>query len=74
MASEELRTVFYTTLAAIPAGRYSSYGEIAKLCGVHVRQVLAWLRKLPKDSDLPWYRLITSQRRVADYPGNRKQY
>ncbi|MCU7841548.1 MAG: MGMT family protein [Candidatus Thiodiazotropha sp. (ex Troendleina suluensis)] len=74
MASEELRTVFYTTLAAIPAGRYCSYGEIAKLCGVHVRQVLAWLRKLPKDSDLPWYRLITSQRRVADYPGNRKQY
>jgi len=74
MASDEMRRVFYSTLAAIPPGRYSSYGEIAKLCGVHVRQVLAWLRTLPGDSRLPWYRLITSQRKIADYPGNQRQY
>jgi methylated-DNA-protein-cysteine methyltransferase related protein len=74
MAKDELRTVFYTTLAAIPAGRYCSYGDIAKLCDVHVRQVLAWLRSLPAGSDLPWYRLITSQRRIANYPGNQKQH
>ncbi|MEL0587042.1 MAG: hypothetical protein AAES65_19500 [Candidatus Thiodiazotropha sp. (ex. Lucinoma kazani)] len=37
MASEDLGIVFYTTLAAIPVGRYSSYGEIAKLCGEHVQ-------------------------------------
>ena len=69
-----MRSVFYTTLAAIPTGRYCSYGDIAKLTGVHVRQVLAWLRKLPEGSNLPWYRLITSQRRIADYPGNHKQH
>ncbi|MCU7810536.1 MAG: MGMT family protein [Candidatus Thiodiazotropha sp. (ex Notomyrtea botanica)] len=74
MASDEMRTVFYTTLAAIPPGRYCSYGDIAKLCGVHVRQVLAWLRTLPRDSNLPWYRLMTGQRRIAEYPGNHKQF
>ncbi|MCG8016167.1 MAG: MGMT family protein [Candidatus Thiodiazotropha sp. 'RUGA'] len=74
MVSDELRQVFYTNLASIPAGRYCSYGDMASLCGVHVRQVLAWLRTLPADSDLPWYRLITGQRKIADYPGNQRQY
>ncbi len=74
MGSEEMRTVFHTNLAAIPSGRYCSYGDMAKLCGVHVRQVLAWLRKLPAGSRLPWHRLINGQRRVADYPGNQRQY
>jgi methylated-DNA-protein-cysteine methyltransferase-like protein len=74
MYSEEMRRVFHTTLASIPPGHYCSYGDIARLCGVHVRQVLAWLRKLPPGSKLPWYRLITAQRRVADYSGNQRQY
>ena len=74
MSKEELRTVFYTTLALVPQGRYCSYGDMAKLCGVHVRQILAWLRSLPKGSKLPWYRLVTSQRKVAEYPGNQRQY
>ena len=74
MATEEMRTVFYTTLAAIPPGRYCSYGDIAKLCGVHVRQVLAWLRKLPEGTNLPWHRLVNSQRKVADHPGKKVQY
>ena len=74
MSKDEARTVFYTTLASVPAGRYCSYGDMAKLCGVHVRQVLAWLRKLPRGTELPWYRLVTGQRKVADYPGNQRQY
>lgn len=69
-----MRTVFYTTLAAIPPGHYCSYGDMAKLCGVHVRQVLAWLRTLPEGSNLPWHRLVNGQRQIADYPGNQKQY
>ena len=73
MGDDGQRTVFYTTLAAIPPGRYCSYGGIAKLCGVHVRQVLAWLRQLPRGSQLPWFRLINSQRRVSDHPGSARQ-
>lgn len=68
------RTVFYQTLAGIPKGYYTSYGRLAGLCGVHVRQIQAWLRTLPKDSDLPWYRIINSQRKITEHPGAARQY
>ncbi|MFT4675433.1 MAG: methylated-DNA-protein-cysteine methyltransferase-like protein, partial [Reinekea sp.] len=35
--------IFYQTLAGVPPGHFTSYGRLADLCGVHVRQVLAWL-------------------------------
>lgn len=68
------RSVFYQTLSAIPEGHYTSYGRLADLCGVHVRQVQAWLRTLPEDSRLPWFRVINSQRKITRHPGARLQY
>lgn len=67
-------TIFFQTMAAIPEGRFTSYGAIAALCGVHVRQVQAWLRKLPKDSGLPWYRIINSQYKITPHPGSERQH
>jgi len=66
--------IFYQTLSAVPKGRYTSYGALAKLCGVHVRQVQAWLRKLPRDSGLPWFRIINSQRKITEHSGAALQY
>ncbi|WP_320822099.1 MGMT family protein [Reinekea sp.] len=66
--------IFHQTLASVPVGHYTSYGEIAGLCGVHVRQVLAWLRVLPADSELPWFRILNSQRRISEHPGATRQY
>lgn len=66
--------VFTTTLAAVPRGYYTSYGQLAALCGVHVRQVQAWLRNLPRDTALPWWRVINSQRRISHHPGASTQY
>jgi methylated-DNA-protein-cysteine methyltransferase related protein len=68
------KEVFYHTLSAIPQGRYTSYGRIAKLCGIHVRQVQAWLRTLPRDSGLPWFRIINSQRKITEHSGSARQY
>ena len=68
------RDVFYQTLAAIPPGHYTSYGQLAKLCGVHVRQIQAWLRTLPRDSGLPWFRIINSQRKITQHSGAALQY
>jgi len=67
--SEAEFQVFTRTLSAIPYGYYTSYGKLAGLCGVHVRQIQAWLRRLPRDTKLPWYRIINSQRRVTEHPG-----
>ena len=66
--------IFYLTLATVPIGHFTSYGRIAGLCGVHVRQVLAWLRALPPGTQLPWFRILNSQRRISDHPGASLQY
>jgi len=66
--------IFTATLNAIPKGYYTSYGALAKSCGVHVRQVQAWLRRLPADTNLPWYRIMNAQRRISDHGGAAKQY
>jgi methylated-DNA-protein-cysteine methyltransferase-like protein len=68
------KEVFYQTVAAIPAGSYTTYGELAKLCGVHVRQIMAWLKQMPKDSNLPWHRIINGQRRISDHPKKQQQH
>jgi methylated-DNA-protein-cysteine methyltransferase-like protein len=68
------KDVFYQTLAAVPKGNYTSYGKLAELCGVHVRQIQAWLRTLPRDSGLPWYRIINSQRKITEHAGAARQY
>lgn len=74
LESDEQQLINHVNLAAVPRGRYCSYGDMASLCGVHVRRLLAWLRCLPDDTDLPWHRLINGQRRIADYPGRQRQY
>jgi len=68
------REVFYQTLAAVPVGNYTSYGKLADLCGVHVRQIQAWLRTMPRETGLPWFRIINSQRKITDHPGAPLQY
>lgn len=68
------RSAFYQTLSSVPKGHYTSYGELARLSGVHVRQVQAWLRSLPEGSALPWHRVINSQRRISDHSGAQRQY
>jgi len=40
--------IFNQTLASVPPGHFTSYGRLADLCGVHVRQVLAWIRAVPQ--------------------------
>lgn len=71
--SEEAYERFTTLLAAIPCGRYTSYGALATLCGVHVRQIQAWMRRLPAGTQLPWHRVINSQRKIADHGGASEQ-
>lgn len=68
------KVIFYQTLASIPKGRYTSYGTLATLCGVHVRQIQAWLRTLPAGSKLPWFRIINSQRKITEHSGALKQH
>lgn len=65
-----LREQILTILAAIPPGRVTTYGRIAAMTeGGTARLVARALRELPDDHCLPWFRVITASRRVADHPG-----
>ena len=57
----------YQVIAAIPSGQVASYGQLAKLAGQAgaARWVGYCLRHLPKDSSLPWHRVITANGKLA---------
>ncbi|ESP94421.1 MULTISPECIES: MGMT family protein [Pseudoalteromonas] len=65
--NDEFKQNVYTLIGAIPQGQVATYGQIAKLAGApkHARAVGYLLKKLPKDSTLPWHRVINSQGKIS---------
>ena len=63
----ELRQLILQIVASIPPGKVISYGHVAKLCGYssYARYVGTVLKQLPKDTTLPWYRVINSRGEIA---------
>ena len=57
----------WQTVAMIPAGKVASYGQIAGLIGLpsHARLVGATLRNLPKNTKLPWFRVVNASLRIS---------
>ena len=62
-------------LGQIPKGKVISYGKIAKLAGYpnHSRHVGQVLKHLPKDTSLPWHRVINSQGKIS-FPTESDKY
>ena len=65
--TEKRNERIWATIREIPPGYVASYGQIAEIAGVPrgARQVGYALRHLPKDHDVPWYRVIRSSGRIA---------
>ena len=57
----------WQVITAIPAGRVCSYGGVAKLAGLGngARQTAWALRYLPRDTRIPWHRVINAQGKIA---------
>lgn len=57
----------WRVVAAIPAGRVSTYGEVARLAGLPrgARQVGRALGKAPASLRLPWFRVIGAGGRIV---------
>lgn len=57
----------FAVIHQIPAGKVSTYGEIAKMAGFpgYARHVGKALGNLPEGSKLPWFRVINSQGRIS---------
>lgn len=65
----------YTIVAQIPAGRVTTYGRIARMTeGATARMVGSAMRQLPDGHRLPWYRVISASRQVADHGGAQRQH
>ncbi|WP_396587289.1 MGMT family protein [Bermanella sp. R86510] len=72
MTFEEM---IYSELKHIPEGSVTSYGDLAKRAGFpnHARHVGALLKNLPKDTRLPWHRVVNSQGKIS-LPDHSKSY
>lgn len=67
MASDELKERFYTVLAAVPAGKVITYGQLAAQAGMprKARWAGYLLRNLPSNTQLPWHRVVNAQGKVS---------
>ncbi len=69
----ERKQRIWQVIAAIPAGSVCSYGVVAKLAGIPngARQTAWALRYLPRDTKIPWHRVINSQGKISMPVGSR---
>ncbi|WP_299315369.1 MGMT family protein [uncultured Halomonas sp.] len=69
-----LREQIHTVIAAIPPGRVTTYGRVAAMTEASTPRLVARaLRELPAGHGLPWYRVVTASRKLADHPGAAEQ-
>ncbi|MFD2836355.1 MGMT family protein [Azotobacter vinelandii] len=72
------RQALYQTLAQVPPGQVVSYGYLAELAGLGraARWVGRVLAQLPKDTRLPWHRVVAADGRLSlapDTPAGEEQ-
>ncbi len=69
-SGEDALAAIHATVAKIPPGRVSSYGEIAARAGLpgRARLVGKALGKTPDGVELPWFRVLRSDGRIAFPP------
>lgn len=53
----------YDAVRRIPAGRVTTYGHVAALCGnPRAARTVGWaLHALPEDTDVPWQRVVNAK-------------
>ena len=70
----DVREQILTIISEIPSGRVTSYGRIAAMTdGASARMVARALRDLPSGHELPWFRVVTASRKLADHGGADEQ-
>ena len=66
--TEEYQQAIWQVIAAIPEGRVATYGQIAAMAGQpgKSRWVGRLLGQLPRDTRLPWHRVINASGRITN--------
>ncbi|WP_375484025.1 MGMT family protein [uncultured Mycobacterium sp.] len=58
-------------VAAIPAGRVATYGDIASAAELSSPRIVGWIMRTDS-ADLPWHRVITASGRPARHLATRQ--
>ncbi len=58
-------------VAAIPAGRVATYGDIASVAELSSARIVGWIMRTDS-SDLPWHRVIPASGRPAAHLATRQ--
>lgn len=69
--TEEQVEAVRALVAAIPAGRVSTYGDIADEAGLSSPRIVGWVMRTDS-SDLPWHRVIPASGRPAPHLATRQ--
>jgi methylated-DNA-protein-cysteine methyltransferase-like protein len=75
-ATSQYRELVWRIVHSIPAGKVSSYGEIAQHAGLPrgARLVGRILSQLPEGSTLPWHRVLNSRGCISFPPGSAQYF
>lgn len=59
--------MIWQVVGGIPSGKVATYGQVAELAGISggARMVGRCLSQLPKDSQLPWFRVINASGKIS---------
>ncbi|WP_343599661.1 MGMT family protein [Mycobacterium sp.] len=58
-------------VAAIPAGRVATYGDVATAAGLSSARIVGWIMSTDS-SDLPWHRVVAATGRPARHLATRQ--
>ncbi len=71
----EITSRIITLIQSIPAGKVSSYRDIARAAGLPngARQVVRALHSMTRGQNLPWYRILRADGRIGLPEGNGRE-
>lgn len=66
----------WQVVALIPAGQVATYGDVAAQAGLPgaARRVGRALKYLPKNTRIPWYRVVNAQGKISLPDGSASKY
>ena len=70
VSDEQVETV-RGLVGRIPAGRVSTYGDIAAAAGLSSARIVGWIMRTGS-SDLPWHRVVPASGRPAPHLATRQ--
>ncbi|MBL4845333.1 MAG: methylated-DNA--[protein]-cysteine S-methyltransferase [Planctomycetes bacterium] len=69
------RFAFYAAIQNVPEGRVATYGRIARAAGFPrcARQVGQALAALPRETSVPWHRVVNARGEISTRAGGTSQ-